>query len=357
MTDYDFDVAVSFAAGDREYVAAVVERLKACDVSVFYDLDYTAEMWGEDLVAFLQDIYRRRARYAIFFVSREYLERVWTRHERRSAQDRALQQSSPYILPVRLDDTELPGLHSTTGYLDARTVGIEGIVDAVLRKLADERTETAPRFSGRTPRTSEEIAILLGERPPGWEYLLYAGAIKQGMDAVEDKYRDHVIGYAPRSGHFLRNEDAPATIRQNMAILAELADSVHRVLDLNAQAAAFGGPGAEREPDPDRILHLGRRFVLVYVEFLDWAAGVRATATASSALRRVLDIEARWANEPVERMREFVDDFVGFTDTLHARLLAGENVVLRIPVHAELDDELSAQHSLAWDEFLREIGA
>lgn len=357
MTEHEFDIAVSFAGEDREFVAKVVEKLKERDVSVFYDFDYTAEMWGEDLVAFLQDVYRRRARFAILFISRHYLERKWTNHERQSVQDRALQQGSPYILPVHLDDTELPGLHSTTGHIDARTDGIDRIVDVVVQKLGQTRTEALPRFNGRTPRTSEEVAILLGERPPGWEYLLYAGMIKQEIDRLGDKYRDHQIEYAPRNGRFVKDDEAAGQVRQNLAVLAEMVESAERVLNLDAQAAAFGTPDVPGEPDPDRIVHLASRFVRVYEEFLDWAAGVRGAATASSALRRVFDVEARWANEPIERMREFADDFVEFTDTLVGRLKAGENIVLQIPVHMELDEKFSEQHQSAWAAFLREVGA
>jgi hypothetical protein len=178
---------------------------------VFYDLDRTSEMCGEDLVVFLQDVYRRRARFAILFVSRHYLERKWTNHERRSVPDRALPQGSPYLLPVRLDDTDLPGLHSTTGYLDARTIGIDGIVEAVMQKLGQTRTETLPH---------------------GWEYLLYAAVIKQGVEDLYVRYQDHLLEYAPRNDRFAQLEDAlpsgrlgfdPAVSEQHDHALEELA--------------------------------------------------------------------------------------------------------------------------------------
>jgi hypothetical protein len=167
--EFDFDVAVSFAGEDRNYVATVVDALKEQQVSVFYDQDFESDMWGENLADYLHEVYRRRARYALIFISRHYVTRMWTRHERQSAQDRALNQSTAYLLPLRLDDTELPGLPSTVGYLDARVATVEEIVDAVVRKLGSERRPAAPRFNGRTPRTQEELAVLLTERPEGWE--------------------------------------------------------------------------------------------------------------------------------------------------------------------------------------------
>ena len=76
------------------------------------------------------------------FVSRSYAEKMWTRHERRSALARAVSQESAYILPVRLDSTPLEGLRPTLGYLDVRQVGPDGIVNATLAKLTG--TPAAP---------------------------------------------------------------------------------------------------------------------------------------------------------------------------------------------------------------------
>src|SRR5580658_6605423 len=86
---YEFDVAVSLAGEDRELVEEIVNRLKDASVRVFYDTDYQASLWGEDLVEYLDQIYRVKARYTIMFISRFYAEKMWTRHERRSALARA----------------------------------------------------------------------------------------------------------------------------------------------------------------------------------------------------------------------------------------------------------------------------
>ena len=56
------------------------------------------------------DVYREKARYCLMLVSAAYAAKVWTTHERKSAQARAFSQSAEYILPVRFDETEIPGL-------------------------------------------------------------------------------------------------------------------------------------------------------------------------------------------------------------------------------------------------------
>ncbi len=48
-------------------------------------------------------------------------EELWTSHERESAQARALLERQDYILPARFDDTEIPGIRATVGYIDLRS--------------------------------------------------------------------------------------------------------------------------------------------------------------------------------------------------------------------------------------------
>jgi hypothetical protein len=44
--------------------------LHAMGVRVFYDRYETAELWGKHLFVHLDDIYRRRSRYCVMFVSK-----------------------------------------------------------------------------------------------------------------------------------------------------------------------------------------------------------------------------------------------------------------------------------------------
>lgn len=79
-----------------------------------------ATLWGKDLAEHLEDLYRTQARYCVMFISRHYAEKVWARHERKSALARAMAERTEYVLPARFDDTEIPGLRPTIGYIDLR---------------------------------------------------------------------------------------------------------------------------------------------------------------------------------------------------------------------------------------------
>jgi hypothetical protein len=81
----------------------------------------------------LDEVYRNRARYCVVFLSQHYSRKVWTNHERESAQARAFEEHSEYILPVRLDKTEVPGIRPTTGYLER--LPPKKLAEAIRRKV------------------------------------------------------------------------------------------------------------------------------------------------------------------------------------------------------------------------------
>ena len=106
------------------------------DVAVFYDGFYAAQLWGKDLVEFFDDVYRRQSRFCVMFVSSEYCDRMWTVQERRSAQARALEERGrEYLLPIRVENVELPGLLPTVGYVSIDEYPIEKIARLLIEKV------------------------------------------------------------------------------------------------------------------------------------------------------------------------------------------------------------------------------
>lgn len=132
---YEYDVALSFAGEDREYVEQVAIILKGSGVKVFYDKFEEANLWGKDLFTYLNEIYKKRAKFTIMFISNDYKEKLWTTHERKSMQERAFKESKEYILPARFDDTEIPGLQETLGYINLNDKSPSELVDIILEKL------------------------------------------------------------------------------------------------------------------------------------------------------------------------------------------------------------------------------
>ena len=139
MQPFEYDVALSFAGEDRACAELLAVELQRHGVRVFYDEFEKAELWGRNLYEYLTDVYLRRARFCIMLVSKAYAAKRWTKLEREAAQARAFGEDVEYILPVRLDRTELPGILPTVGYLEWETEGAEGIVARFLQKSRRQR--------------------------------------------------------------------------------------------------------------------------------------------------------------------------------------------------------------------------
>ena len=131
----EYDVAISFAGEDRATAEAIADLLKRENYKVFYDKYDQASLWGKDLYDHLQSVYKDRSRYCLMIISRYYKEKQWTSHERKSAQARAFTESKEYILPLKLDDTEIPGINKTVGYIDFRQTTVEEVVELLKQKL------------------------------------------------------------------------------------------------------------------------------------------------------------------------------------------------------------------------------
>jgi hypothetical protein len=142
---FRYDVCLSFASENRPYVKQVADELTSLGVRVFYDTYEDAALWGKDLYTHLDDIYANAARFCVLFASAAYARKVWTNHERAAAQARAIEQHAEYILPARFDDTKIPGLRSTIGYIDLRKVSPHQLAQKIAAKLGkSERSNYLP---------------------------------------------------------------------------------------------------------------------------------------------------------------------------------------------------------------------
>jgi len=131
----EYDIAISFAGEDRTIAQSIAEKLKKNGVRVFYDSYEKATLWGKDLYQHLNDVYKNKAKFCLMVISNNYRDKQWTNHERKAAQARAFSQNKEYILPLKLDDTEIPGLNETIGYVDFRTSSSDEVVMLLQNKL------------------------------------------------------------------------------------------------------------------------------------------------------------------------------------------------------------------------------
>lgn len=136
--NHKFDVALSFAGEQRDYVDRVAHLIQSYGYVVFYDEFYKSQLWGKDLNVYFKKVYYSNSDKCIMFVSKEYVAKAWPSFERENALAKALQVEDEYLLPVRFDDTEVPGLPSNIGYLDARKESPDNIAKIFLEKMTSE---------------------------------------------------------------------------------------------------------------------------------------------------------------------------------------------------------------------------
>lgn len=135
QTAKPYQIALSFAGEDRPLVELVANELRAMRVRVFYDAFEQVDLLGKDLAAHFAAIYKDRAHFCAMFISAHYVRKAWPRFERQHAQARAIVERREYILPLRLDDSEVPGLSPTIGHIDIRGMTPKAVADILFRKI------------------------------------------------------------------------------------------------------------------------------------------------------------------------------------------------------------------------------
>lgn len=141
---FEYDVALSFAGEDKAIAEKLIQLLATRHISVFRDEYAGPDLPGTDVIDHLVNLYARKARYCVLLVSRHYPLKTWTERERTAARERALRDADEYILPLQLDDVDVPGMTTAKGYRDMRDGAVESVVGLLEEKLATSRSRSGP---------------------------------------------------------------------------------------------------------------------------------------------------------------------------------------------------------------------
>ena len=225
-----WDVALSFAGAQRNYVGQVAAALKARGVRCFYDTDRKVRLWGTHLAEELPRIYERESAVVVVFVSADYAEGDWTRLECRAAFSRAVREAGVCVLPARFDDSELPGLLEDVVAINLHDYDPGEFADLVVAKLAD---------LGISPSPSPGEG---GRRPPGGLRINEADPRRLGVHAaisVPGVLDDVPPEYVPRDA-----DAAKLGIRAKVAVADS--DAAAGELTGSPLSSRPGGAGAGR---------------------------------------------------------------------------------------------------------------
>jgi len=132
-----FLVALSFPGEVRPEIAKVADLLakELGRTKVFYDAYHTAELARINLDVHLQSIYRDQSLLVVPFICADYDKKEWCGLEWRAIRAIIKEKRDDQVMPIRLDDTELPGLFSIDGYIDFRDHTPDEVTQLILERV------------------------------------------------------------------------------------------------------------------------------------------------------------------------------------------------------------------------------
>ena len=232
----EYQVALSFAGEQRDYVDAVAWHLAARSIAVFYDGFEQVGLWGRDGAAAFHEVFAEKATYVVMFISAEYAKKAWTRHERRSALSRMMKEEQEYVLPVRFDDTAMPGLPDSILYLRASDYSPAELSATIARKLGiagfDGKASDVP-----PPRMTSPVGEVV------FDYSSYNGLYVIGSGTAEFETK-----WSKASNRSIHVYNDPKSI--NGVALDRGATSIHEVTN----AVALDYTSRSREPATGEVV-------------------------------------------------------------------------------------------------------
>jgi hypothetical protein len=134
-----FDVALSFAGEQRDFVRQVAERLENQGLKVFYDEFFESQLWGRNLPEYLHDVYYSRSDYCIMFISNDYISKMWPSFEGKCANARDIEEFGNYILPVVFEGAKMPGMDPEKKYLSASKYSPIQIAEIFIKRFDEDQ--------------------------------------------------------------------------------------------------------------------------------------------------------------------------------------------------------------------------
>lgn len=109
QNNYTYDIAFSFANEDLKIAKKIAKELKRLKITYYL---YTEEITlASNLTESTWNVYTQESRFVLVLISKHYKEKKWAGREWDAIQTVHRPKGIPYTIFLRIDDTELPGLH------------------------------------------------------------------------------------------------------------------------------------------------------------------------------------------------------------------------------------------------------
>jgi hypothetical protein len=227
-----------------------------------------------------------------------------------------------WTLPFETAQDIIQGLRKQLAYL---------FMDALNYRKRFKTGNLPPQLSHLT---GLPLQILL-ERPPFWEYQLFANTFADEIKRAKEHEWDLEYGIILGAGEYLQEPlEVMKWISKKMAESSRIVDSFNNLIN-TALSDALGPPGVTG--DPIKLVYTSRRLGETYKAALDWAREAKQLSVPDEFQNLVL-IVGRFLN----KVRKQVDDFShDILQKLNAGIAKGEaeggQIVIEMNIVFELE--------------------
>ena len=153
---FEYDVVIAFSAPDRSTAEEFARLLAERNIKSSLDELKDPNMGSTGPAAHLAETFARKARFYLLLISRSFPQINW-----RDVQPLTDPSAGSSVIPVRLDDTDLPGMEDPTQVKDLRSHSKQDIVDLIAGTIVREKGHPGPPSqshdlrSGNVPSTKD----------------------------------------------------------------------------------------------------------------------------------------------------------------------------------------------------------
>lgn len=245
-----------------------------------------------------------------------------------------------FIIPLKLDDFDLPtrlskwqwvdwhradALQHVIRSLDARAADIGAASSTNTSELqtippyraSDSDNSVAPNqlddsLDGAGVARTATREELIQSQPDGWEYLLLAAVVTEGIEKRRDARRAYDLGIINPTGHPLTEKEAKEALNTEMTALGRIFGNTEPLIN-DHLATALGSPG---EPGDARlIVDAAGGLVSMYAAALAWAERVRSH-NVPPGLEEAASLVALLAEQPLRDVDDWVEKLSKLRDDL-----------------------------------------
>jgi hypothetical protein len=137
---FEFKVAFSFAVEDSYIAESISKELNRLDIKNYLFSEHIA--LAENIKKITWEVYHDKSEFAVALISKYYVQKRWSTEEREVMETVSRENGAPYIIPIRIDSTQLEGLSKNIAYKEWKNNASEMAISIweVVHKHSDEST-------------------------------------------------------------------------------------------------------------------------------------------------------------------------------------------------------------------------